>query len=84
MAEKKNIRDSDILNNLGNGFMVLYHYNDSWHMKTATYGYPYGYLWSAKFYGAPSKRFYRHIENWCIMNMTNGLIVWRSWEQTSP
>ena len=82
MTEKKNITDKDVLNNLGSGFMVLLEHNGRWHMNTTSYGYPYGYLWSAKFYG--KRRMPRHVENWCIMDMHEGLIVWRSWEQSSP
>ena len=83
MSEENTITDTEVITNIGQGFMVLYQYNKRWHMKTATYGYPYGFEWSAIRYGNPSNH-YKHIKNWCVMNMTNGLIVWRSWEQPSP
>ena len=73
--------DDSILSNLkGVGYMVLFRANNSWHMKGNSYGFPYSQVWSAKRYGCP---YWGTVKEWCVMDMSKGDIVWRSWEDSS-
>jgi len=73
--------DAEVLNNLDDvGFMVLFRWQNKWCMKGATYGHPYSQEWSAKRYGCP---YWASVKDWCVMDMSKGEIVWRSWEDSS-